>query len=96
MNALIEAEEFGINQGNVEEMKGSDNPGIQRMLGQNGEDYGQFVGVDAEFAARAIAAVGNYGEMYERNVGPNTPLKLDRGVNNLWSNGGIMYAAPFR
>ncbi len=96
LNALLEAEEYGVTKDNVEEMASSENPAIQRILGVGDNDFGTMMGLDAEWAKRAIAAVGNYGEMYERNVGPDTPLKLDRGVNALWNNGGIQYGMPIR
>jgi general L-amino acid transport system substrate-binding protein len=66
-----------------------------RLLGK-GEDVGKLLGLDKEWLARAIAAVGNYGEIFERNVGPSSALKLPRGANNLWSKGGFMYAPPVR
>ena len=93
--ALIEAEEYGITQANVDKMKASTDPAVQRMLG-TGEDMGKLLGLDKEWAYRAIKAVGNYGEIFERNVGPKSPLKLPRGLNNLWNKGGIMYAPPIR
>jgi len=96
LNALIEAEEYGISSDNVDDMMGSNNPSVQRILGVGDNDYGEALGLTADWAVRALKAVGNYGEIYERNVGPNTPLKLDRGVNNLWTNGGLMYAPPIR
>lgn len=96
LNALLEAEEYGITSSNVDEMMGSANPSVQRILGAGDNDYGAPMGLGKDWAANAIKAVGNYGEIYERNVGPDTPLKLDRGVNNLWTNGGLMYAAPLR
>ncbi|CUH82659.1 amino acid ABC transporter substrate-binding protein [Tropicibacter naphthalenivorans] len=96
LNGVIEAEEYGITSANVEEMKGSNNPSVQRILGVGDNDYGAPLGLDADFIAKAVAQVGNYGEMYERNVGPDTPLKLERGVNELWTNGGLMYAPPVR
>ena len=92
---LIEAEEYGIKQGNLEEMKKSTDPQIGRMLGST-EDLGKHLGLDKEWLARAIAATGNYGEIFERNVGPKTPLNLPRGKNALWTNGGLMYALPLR
>jgi general L-amino acid transport system substrate-binding protein len=92
---LIEAEEYGIKQANVEEMKKSTDPQVGRMLGTT-EDLGKHLGLDKEWLARALAATGNYGEIFERNVGPKTPLNLPRGKNNLWSNGGLMYAPPLR
>jgi general L-amino acid transport system substrate-binding protein len=95
LNGLIEAEEYGIKQGNVEEMKKSSDPQVGRMLGVT-EDLGKHLGLDKEWLARSIAATGNYGEIFERNVGPKTPLNLPRGKNNLWNNGGLMYAPPLR
>ena len=93
--ALIEAEESGITQANVDKMKASTDPAVQRMLG-TGEDMGKLLGLDKEWAYRAIKAVGNYGEIFERNVGPGSALKLPRGLNNLWNKGGILYAPPIR
>jgi general L-amino acid transport system substrate-binding protein len=94
--ALIEAEEYGITQANVDQMvKDSKDPVVQRILGTS-EDTGKLLGLDKEWAYRAIKAVGNYGEIFERNVGPKSALKLPRGANNLWSKGGIMYAPPVR
>ncbi|MDQ7742857.1 amino acid ABC transporter substrate-binding protein [Hydrogenophaga pseudoflava] len=95
LNGLIEAEEYGITQANVDEMKKSTDPQVGRMLGST-EDLGKHLGLDKEWLARALKAVGNYGESFERNVGPKTPINLPRGKNNLWSNGGFMYAAPLR
>jgi len=94
--ALIEAEEYGITQANVDQMKASSqDPVVQRILGTS-EDTGKLLGLDKDWAYRAIKAVGNYGEIFERNVGPNTALKLPRGANNLWNKGGFMYAPPVR
>lgn len=93
--ALIEAEEYGITQANVDQMKSSTDPVVQRILGTS-EDTGKLLGLDKEWAYRAIKAVGNYGEMFERNVGPKSTLKLPRGANNLWSKGGLIYAPPVR
>ena len=95
LNCMINAEEMGVTSANVVEMASSDNPGIKRLLGTEG-DLGGKIGLDNEFCANVVASVGNYGESYNRNVGPETPLKLDRGVNALWSQGGILYAAPQR
>lgn len=95
LNALINAEEAGITSKNVDEMKNSDNPDIRRILGVEG-DFGQQLGLSNDWAYNAIKQVGNYGEIYDRNVGPNTPLRLDRGVNALWKDGGILYAPPIR
>jgi general L-amino acid transport system substrate-binding protein len=93
--ALIEAEEYGITQANVDQMKSSPDPVVQRILGTS-EDTGKLLGLDKEWAYRAIKAVGNYGEMFERNVGPKSTLKLPRGLNNQWNKGGLMYAPPVR
>ena len=93
--ALIEAEDYGITQANVDKMMTSENPAVGRLLGST-EDTGKLLGLDKAWAANAIKAVGNYGEMFERNVGPKSPLGLPRGLNNLWSKGGIMYAPPVR
>jgi len=94
--ALIEAEEYGISQGSVDGMRASStDPVVQRILGTS-EDTGKLLGLDKDWAYRAIKAVGNYGEMFERNVGPKSALKLPRGANNLWNKGGLMYAPPVR
>ncbi len=93
--AMINAEELGINSKNVDKMLKSDNPGFQRFLGVT-PGMGKALGLDEKWAYNIIKQVGNYGEIYERNVGPNTQLGLERGLNALWTKGGIMYAAPFR
>ena len=93
--AMLEAEEFGIDSKNVDSMKGSDNPGIKRLLGSEG-DLGKNLGLDNEWAYRIVKQVGNYGESFERNVGLNTPLQLPRGVNALWKDGGLQYGMPVR
>jgi general L-amino acid transport system substrate-binding protein len=93
--ALIEAEELGINQGNVDQLKTSDNPNIKRFLGTEG-DLGKGAGLSNDFAANAVKAVGNYGEVYERNLGQGSQFKLPRGQNALWTNGGLMYSPPLR
>jgi general L-amino acid transport system substrate-binding protein len=96
LNALINAEEMGITKANAKaRLAGTKNPAIKRLLGGEGK-FGEELGLSNDWALNAITAVGNYGESYEANVGPNTPLKLDRGVNELWSKGGILYAAPIR
>jgi general L-amino acid transport system substrate-binding protein len=95
-NALIEAEEFGITQANIDELKASSkDPAQQRLVG-SGDDLGKLLGLDKDWSYRAIKAVGNYGEMFERNVGPKSVLKLPRGSNNLWNKGGLMYGLPVR
>lgn len=93
---LIEAEEYGITQANVDKLAAqSDNPAVQRILGKT-DDTGKLLGLSKDWMARAIKAVGNYGEIYDRNLGPKTPLNVPRGLNNLWNKGGIMYAPPIR
>lgn len=95
--ALLEAEELGVTQANVDQQKASStNPNVRRLLGAGNEDTGKALGLDKDWAFRAIKAVGNYGEQFERHVGPKTPIGLPRGSNNLWSNGGLMYAPPVR
>jgi general L-amino acid transport system substrate-binding protein len=93
--ALLEAEEYGITQANVDQMKSSQEPPVQRILGTS-EDTGKLLGLDKEWAYRAIKSVGNYGEIFERNVGPQSALKLPRGLNNQWNKGGLQYAPPIR
>ncbi|HKI10841.1 MAG TPA: transporter substrate-binding domain-containing protein [Candidatus Acidoferrum sp.] len=95
VEALIQAEESGVTQTNLAEMKKSDDPVIRRLLGvQRG--YGQFIGLDDAWAARVIEAVGNFGEMFVRDLGSGSVMKLPRGPNNLWTQGGLMYALPMR
>jgi general L-amino acid transport system substrate-binding protein len=93
--ALIDAEEMGISSANVEEMRSSDNPDTRRLLGLEG-DLGRKLGLDNDWAVRLIASIGNYGEMFDRNVGKGSPLNIARGVNRLWNMGGIQYAPPVR
>lgn len=93
--ALLEAEELGVTQANVDEMLGSDNPTIKRLLGVEG-DFGTALGLTKDWAYQIIKHIGNYGETYERHVGPNTPIGLARGLNALWKDGGIQYAMPIR
>jgi general L-amino acid transport system substrate-binding protein len=95
LNALINAEELGITSKNVSSMMSSKNPSIQRVLG-TASDMGKKLGLGNDWAANAIKQVGNYSEIFERNVGKNTPLKIARGLNALWNKGGIMYAPPIR
>jgi len=95
VEALIQAEESGVMQSNVEEMKKSDDLVIGRLLGSR-RGYGQLIGLDDAWAARVIEAVGNYGEMFERNLGSGSAMKLPRGPNQLWTEGGLMYALPMR
>ncbi len=92
---LIEAEELGVTQANVEEQAKSSTPAVQRLLGSAG-DLGSRLGLDNKWMVQAIKATGNYGEIFERNVGKDSPLKLERGLNATWSKGGLMYALPFK
>ncbi|MDJ0578175.1 MAG: transporter substrate-binding domain-containing protein [Xenococcaceae cyanobacterium MO_234.B1] len=91
--ALIQGEEFGITSDNIASFENSEDPQIKRFLGQEG-NLGEDMGLPNDFAARIIKHVGNYGEVYERNIGQ--PFGLDRGLNELWTNGGLLYSPPFR
>ncbi|MFT4793844.1 MAG: general L-amino acid transport system substrate-binding protein [Paracoccaceae bacterium] len=95
-NALVIAEELGITKANVMEMaKGTNNPEINRLLGSEGE-YGAMMGLPANWAVNAIAANGNYGEIFEEYLGESTPVGLSRGLNAQWTQGGLLYAPPYR
>ena len=93
--AMVNAEEMGITSANVDEKKGGDDPAIKRVLGTEGA-FGEALGVGNDWAYNIIKQVGNYSESFERNVGPSTPLAIARGVNDLWSKGGLQYAPPIR
>ena len=93
--ALVTAEELGVTQANLEESLRSDNPEIRRLLGLSG-DHGPLMGLDRRWAYNIVRAVGNYGEVFERNLGQGSPIKLPRGLNDLHSRGGLMYAPPIR
>jgi general L-amino acid transport system substrate-binding protein len=94
--ATLEAEELGLTQANAEQMRAqSKDPAVQRMLGV-GEETGKLLGLDKAWSYNIVKQVGNYGESFERNMGPKTPMGLPRGVNNLWNKGGLMYAPPLR
>jgi general L-amino acid transport system substrate-binding protein len=93
--AMISAEEFGITSKNVDQMVKSKDPKIMRFLGVTAGN-GKALGLDEKYAYNIIKQIGNYGEVFERNVGVNTPLKLERGLNDLWTRGGLMYAPPFK
>ena len=95
VSALIQAEELGITSANLEQMKGSPNPEIRRLLGVD-PVLGNALKLDPAWAANAIKAIGNYGELFERHLGPQTPIGLERGLNRLWTNGGLMYSWPMR
>jgi len=92
---MMNAEEYGVTSENIEEMKSSENPNVRRLLGVEG-DMGLKLGLDNAFIANALAAVGNYGEAYNRSLGPDTPFNLPRGQNSLYTEGGLIYAPPFR
>ena len=96
--ATVQAEEFGITSENIDEMLESADPEIQRFLGQpvEGEPFDAGLGLPADFAVQVIRAVGNYGEIYDRNVGPDSALELPRDFNDLWTNGGLHQAPPYR
>ncbi|MGH2381747.1 MAG: amino acid ABC transporter substrate-binding protein [Candidatus Limnocylindria bacterium] len=97
--ATIEAEELGITQDNVTEQLESDNPVVLRLLGVTPPDTDPFesgLGLEADWVVDVITAVGNYGEIYDRNLGPGTPFDLDRGLNALWTDDGLLYAPPYR
>jgi general L-amino acid transport system substrate-binding protein len=93
--ALINAEELGIKSATIDEALKSANPDIRRLVGNDGE-FGQQLGLDKDWAVRAVRAVGNYGEIFERNVGTQSRLSIPRGLNALWTQGGIQYAPPVR
>jgi general L-amino acid transport system substrate-binding protein len=94
--AMIQAEEFGLTAANVDQVKGeTKNPDIQRFLGVI-EEKGKELGMPNDFSVQIIKQVGNYGESFDRNVGASTPLKIERGLNALWKDGGLMYNPPFR
>jgi general L-amino acid transport system substrate-binding protein len=93
--AMLEAEEYGITSKNVDEMVKSENPTIKRILGIT-PGMGKALGVDDKWVYNIVKQVGNYGESYDRHVGPNSLLKIDRGVNKLWTQGGLQYAPPIR
>ncbi len=96
LNALITAEELGVTQANVVEMsQGTKNTEINRMLGSEGS-LAAMLGLESNWAVNAILAGGNYGEIFSNNVGENSPIGLSRGVNALWTDGGLIYSAPFR
>jgi general L-amino acid transport system substrate-binding protein len=93
--AMLNAEEAGVTSANVDQMKTSDNPDIKRLLGTEGA-FGEPMGLANDWAANVIKTVGNYGEVFDRNVGPDTPLGISRGLNALWTKGGLQYGAPIR
>ncbi len=95
LNCMLNSEEMGVTSANVGDMAGSDNPGIKRLLGSEG-DAGKNLGLDPGWCEAIVTQVGNYGESFAANLGPETPLKIERGLNALWTQGGIQYAPPIR
>jgi general L-amino acid transport system substrate-binding protein len=95
LHAMVEAEEYGITSANVDEMLKSENPAIKRILGVT-PGMGKALGVDEKWVYNIVKQVGNYGESFDRNVGLGSPLKIERGLNKLWSQGGLQYAPPIR
>lgn len=93
--ALLEAEELGVTQANIDEMLGSDNPAVKRLLGVEG-DFGTPIGLPVDWGYRVIKHIGNYGESFDRNLGEGSPIGLPRGLNALWNKGGLQYAPPIR
>ena len=93
--ATFNAEELGVSKENVDKMKNANNPDIKRMLGTSG-DLGKKLGLDKEWAYNVVKQVGNYKEIYDNNFGDKSPLKLERGLNNLWINGGLLYGFPMK
>lgn len=93
--AMLNGEEFGLTSKNIDSMLKTENPDIQRFLGINGE-AGKMLGIDDKWAYNIIKNVGNYGEAFDRNVGMGSPLKIERGLNKLWNDGGLQYGAPIR
>jgi general L-amino acid transport system substrate-binding protein len=91
--ALLDAEEHGVTRANVDEMKKLTNPAIRRLLGVDG-NFGKGIGLDRDWAFNIIKALGNYGEIFERNLGMSSPLKIKRGLNALWNDGGLQYGMP--
>ncbi len=93
--AMLNAEEYGVTSENVDDMTSSENPDIARLLGQDG-NYGEGMGLEADWAYNIISQVGNYAESFDRNVGMDSPLEIERGANALWNQGGFQYAPPIR
>jgi general L-amino acid transport system substrate-binding protein len=95
VNCTFEAEEWGIDSTNVDDFLGGDNPKIQNLLGETGE-LGSLMGLENDWCYQVIKQVGNYAEIYNRNLGPDTPFDLPRGLNSQWTDGGLLYSPPFR
>jgi len=97
LNALITAEELGVSSANISDLAAAagNNPEVNRLLGTEG-NLGEMLGLPADWAVKAISAAGNYGELFETNIGENTPIGLARGLNAMWTEGGLIYSPPFR
>ncbi len=96
-NALLNAEEYGVTQANIEEMKKSESPEIRRLLGVEADTkIGTDLGLDNDWVVKIVKGVGNYGEIFDRNLGAGSPLKISRGLNALWTKGGLQYGIPIR
>ena len=95
VSVILNAEELGITQANVEEMEESENEDVRRLLGVDGS-FGEGIGLGNDWAANVIEALGNYGEIFQRNVGAESELGIARGLNALWNDGGIQYAPPIK
>jgi general L-amino acid transport system substrate-binding protein len=93
--AMMEAEESGVTSKNIDEMRSSKDANVARLVGSSGK-LGETLGLDNDWSYRIIKQVGNYGEIYDRNVGKDSPLKLERGINDLWTRGGLLYSPPFK
>ena len=91
--AMVDAEEMGVTQANVDTVIKGENPSVRRLLGVEG-NFGQGLGLTADWAYRIIKFVGNYDDVFERNLGNHSPLKIKRGLNDLWTRGGLLYAPP--
>ena len=93
--AMLNAEELGVSSETIDEALKSDKPDVKRLVGTEG-NYGEQIGLTNDWAARIIRHVGNYEEVFERNIGTGSKLGIPRGLNNLWTKGGIQYAPPIR
>lgn len=92
---MLNAEELGVTQANVDDMLDDDSPDVMRLLGRDG-DYGEGMGLEADWAYQIVKQVGNYAEVFERSVGAGSPFNIGRGLNALWRDGGLHYAPPIR
>ncbi|MCJ8312902.1 MAG: amino acid ABC transporter substrate-binding protein [Saccharospirillaceae bacterium] len=95
LNAMIEAEELGLNQDNIQDFKNSNNPNIERFMGEK-DELGNQLGLSNQWAYLIIKEVGNYGDIFDRNIGKDSDINIHRGLNNLWNRGGLLYSPPMR